>query len=606
MAQIAGNAVVNVSANTSMLHAALKRAEKAIGDFGARVGAIGSQFTMAGTGILSPIIASVAAFTASAGKINDMSKAAGVSVETFQRLSYAADQSGVSAEQLASGINKSNKLLYDAATGGESARKAFEAVGLSVERIYSMSPEDRFAAISEALNGISDPAKRSAAAMSIFGKSGTQLLPMMSDGAAGIKEMTKKAEALGGVMSGRAVAAGDEFGDVLADMNTSVLGLATAIATAVVPTLTELSKITIEYVKWAREWIQDNQDAVKIYTGVGVAIAAIGVALVGLSVAAGVASTALGVMNALLFSWAVPIAAIVGLLGAWAIGFDNIASAAESVWAIVSKLRVAGISLGTMWEVAKSYADDFFDGMRTKLIDITLSVKEAFTNMYNVIISRVQDLYYGLIQQFPDSFLSDKLMSERDKEAVEQRFDEIQLEAAKGNMKYLQMTPEQQYDAALAEAITKRKAVPLPNDAAAERSAIYQEMEQRKAARASDRAAILQKDAAVGAAEKTILGIQDAASRLASNFSMRGTLASLGLIGGMPGMPAAAPAPGADVTQEKPSVPEPSEVMTTFSGRALSGFAAGGTKLEQNSEKQVEILGKINRNIEAMNAGVLQ
>ena len=60
---------------------------------------------------------------------------------------------------------------------------------------------------------ITDPTLKTATAMAIFGKSGTQLLPMLSSGAKGIEELQQQARDLGLTMATEDAQAAEAFGD---------------------------------------------------------------------------------------------------------------------------------------------------------------------------------------------------------------------------------------------------------------------------------------------------------------------------------------------------------------------------------------------------------
>lgn len=72
-------------------------------------------------------------------------------------------------------------------------------------------------------------AERTALAMKIFGKSGSELVPLLGKGSAGIAELAAKANELGVVFSDDAVKAGGAFDDALKDVNSSIEGLRNAL-----------------------------------------------------------------------------------------------------------------------------------------------------------------------------------------------------------------------------------------------------------------------------------------------------------------------------------------------------------------------------------------
>lgn len=107
------------------------------------------------------------------GKLADLSAKTGISAEGLQRLQKAGSLTGNSMEQVASAVSRMQRALID-------TPKAFDAIGLSAERLANMAPDQAFNLVASSIAAIQNPAERTAAAMEIFGKSGAALLPMLT------------------------------------------------------------------------------------------------------------------------------------------------------------------------------------------------------------------------------------------------------------------------------------------------------------------------------------------------------------------------------------------------------------------------------------------
>lgn len=103
---------------------------------------------------------------------------AGVSFESIQILDEAAKRSGVSVEELASGIQKFSIKLSDAAKGSGDTFDALTKLGFSLQDIQSGTndPAAFAAKVAESIKGIANPAERAAAQMEVLGKSGATLV----------------------------------------------------------------------------------------------------------------------------------------------------------------------------------------------------------------------------------------------------------------------------------------------------------------------------------------------------------------------------------------------------------------------------------------------
>lgn len=128
-----------------------------------------------------------------AGRISDLSAATGASVQGLQRLEIAGRQVNVSLETAARGVQMMQRNL---ASGDAGAVAAVQKLGLEVNRLLAMKPDQAFEAIARAIAKNPDPAQRTALAMEALGKSGAQLLPLLTADidklTAGTIQMTEK------------------------------------------------------------------------------------------------------------------------------------------------------------------------------------------------------------------------------------------------------------------------------------------------------------------------------------------------------------------------------------------------------------------------------
>jgi hypothetical protein len=237
-----GKAQVEVGADKSPLTRALRQARTELGQWTTNIAAIG---TAAGAGLAAVGVAAVGVtkrFADYGSKIDDASQRTGVGAAALSELGYAAEQSGLGFDQLEGAIKK-----MEIGIGSGKTQKAIEALGLNFQQIQAMSPEDQFNALAESISQITDPAEQAAAAVSVFGKSGVDLLPMIKGGSAGLAALRDEAKALGVSLSQEDAAAAAAFGDAWDKVGTAVNGVAVSIGAALAPALTV-----------AAEWIAKN------------------------------------------------------------------------------------------------------------------------------------------------------------------------------------------------------------------------------------------------------------------------------------------------------------------------------------------------------------
>lgn len=252
----AGRAYVEIYGDQAPLMSAMKSLPKSILAASAGLGAVGG---VVGGLIASGITSAFSAVTSFAsnlgevgGRLVDMSDRTGIGVEALAELEHAAQMGGTSLESLEGGLTKMGVKLADAAAGSDSARAAFDAIGVSVGELQGMSPDQQFERIADGLASISDPGQRAAATMDIFGKSGADLIPLMKDGSAGIKAFREEAKRLGRITEEDARAV-DELGDTFANVQSAMSNAATTVAAAFSPALNDLGQALIPVASWLGE-----------------------------------------------------------------------------------------------------------------------------------------------------------------------------------------------------------------------------------------------------------------------------------------------------------------------------------------------------------------
>jgi TP901 family phage tail tape measure protein len=322
----AGRAAITVELLRNKLSAGLAAAKKQLSAFAASAASIGNSAKLGVGAVLGAggMGIAIKAFADAGGALDDISQRTGASVEAISGLGYAAKMSGSSIEDIEKGIRK----MQQGIAGGSDA---LTALGLDPATLSAASPEQQFAMIADKIAQISDPAERVTAAMEIFGKSGANLLPLLSTGSKGIDALRKEAKELGAEMSGEDAAAAAALGDSIDHLGTSFSGLVNTIGATVAPIFTTVLQIMTHGVVQVKNFIAANKGLVIAIVLGAAALGVLGAGFVtaaalayGLSVAIGVvtsvsaaAGTVMGVLGTILTGGVgVAIAAVVvGLIG---------------------------------------------------------------------------------------------------------------------------------------------------------------------------------------------------------------------------------------------------------------------------------------------------
>lgn len=229
---------------------------KRIGIIGAAIGGVAA----AGVAALVPLIGS---FVETTGAIGDTAERTGASRERLQELGFAAQMAGSSSEALNGALQKMNLTIASAKGGSKELKEMFKGLNISFKNANgtAKSTDEIFDVIVNRLSRIKDPALQAKAAVTIFGKSATELIPLIKGGNAGIAEMAKRARDLGIVIKEDAVGSGEELGDVLDQLSFALKGAGNTIAATLVPTLVTLGNQLVESIIKYRPQIEAFAEA---------------------------------------------------------------------------------------------------------------------------------------------------------------------------------------------------------------------------------------------------------------------------------------------------------------------------------------------------------
>ncbi|HPP28898.1 MAG TPA: hypothetical protein PLV57_20515 [Phycisphaerae bacterium] len=325
----AGRAFVELGVSDK-LTAGLRRAQRQLRAFGEGLRSIGTRMTAVAASVLAPLGATVKYFSSAGDTLNKMAARTGVSSEALSELGFAAEQSGADLETLELGLRRMQKVIGDAADGSASAGDTLGKLGLTLAKLQGLAPEQQFALIADRLSQIQDPTLRAASAMEVFGRSGTQLLPLMQDGARGIGQLREQARALGLTVSTGTAQDAAVLNDTLNILWRVVKQGAFVVGSALAPAVVELSNTITRTVVSVTNWISQNKAVVVTVAKVAATVAAAGVAIIGLSwvvsgmaaalgglaaVASGV-GTVLGVVGSALTALLSPIGLVIAAVAA--------------------------------------------------------------------------------------------------------------------------------------------------------------------------------------------------------------------------------------------------------------------------------------------------
>lgn len=164
-----------------------------------------------------------------------MGKAAtrtGVAAQALLGMQNAAALADVSNEQLIKGLTKLNVNMVAAAEGNEELNKRFRQLGITLKAQDGTlkSTDQIFREISDRFADMPDGAQKAAAAVSLFGKSGVELITLLNSGSASFDEFNYK-------LSDEFAARSEYFNDSITKMGFKTQGFQMQLMDAMLPAL---------------------------------------------------------------------------------------------------------------------------------------------------------------------------------------------------------------------------------------------------------------------------------------------------------------------------------------------------------------------------------
>jgi flagellar biosynthesis GTPase FlhF len=442
----AGAAYVELFVKDSRLVKGLNAASARLKAFGASITALGARIAGLGVTLALPFLGAAKLFADMGSDMLDMSQRTGVAVEALSELRYAAEQSGSGAEDLEKGLRTMTRNIIEAARGSASARRDLARLGLTVADLTGLSPDQQFELIADRLSRIQNPANRAAIAMEIFGRSGANLLPLLSTGAQGIQELRREANRLGLTMSTEDAEAAEAFGDALSTLWRSLKQVVFMVGGALAPTLKQIAEWITRVAANLAAWIDENRKVITIIAAVVAGIVGIGAALmilgpiisavgsaIGLvTFAISAATTAVSLLGAAIGFLPSPIGLVVAAVGGIAAavlfatdegnmaleslgqGFEQLLGAAGTAWqgiqdAIASgdlagAMEVAWLGIQVVWETGIAAISAAWRNFKSFFVELFWSAVYAVARAFNTAWTSIEVAFWTVVNALADGW----------------------------------------------------------------------------------------------------------------------------------------------------------------------------------------------------------
>lgn len=176
--------------------------------------------TVVGTG--ASIVSMAKNTSETAKEINNMSQKIGISIESYQKWDYIFKKSGTSIDIMQGGMKKLSGAIVEANNGSEEAIAKFNGLGISIDDLKNLTQEEIFEKSIKGLQGMGQSAERTTLATDLFGRSATELGPLLNKTDADMAKLEKNINKYGLVMSEEAVKSSIAFKGSLSSLGTAL------------------------------------------------------------------------------------------------------------------------------------------------------------------------------------------------------------------------------------------------------------------------------------------------------------------------------------------------------------------------------------------------
>jgi hypothetical protein len=210
MAATAATIQIALEAQTAQLKRGFGQARQSVDKLGAslsgKIAAGMAKFHLALGAVKAALAAVRGAINSVAdamGRLDTEAKVAArlnVAADQLKILNFAAEQTGSSANTLQMALQRMVRRINEASHGSGEAVKALKELGLSAEALTTMTADQQFAAVADAMEKVGGQSDKVRLAMKLFDSEGVQLVNTMKGGSAALNAFGKQLEGSGALL----------------------------------------------------------------------------------------------------------------------------------------------------------------------------------------------------------------------------------------------------------------------------------------------------------------------------------------------------------------------------------------------------------------------
>ena len=128
-----------------------------------------------------------------------LSQKTGIAITSLAGLEHVSEAAGVNFDQVGQALTRLQRAQVLAIEGGQQQVQAFQRIGISASELKSLSPDQLFYRVADAMANSSSHAEAAASAFALLGRGGAALIPIFQQGGEELKKQIDEAGRASGV-----------------------------------------------------------------------------------------------------------------------------------------------------------------------------------------------------------------------------------------------------------------------------------------------------------------------------------------------------------------------------------------------------------------------
>ena len=172
----------------------------------------------------------------------------GISAEGLSAMQYAAKRSGLETRTFNMALQRMARRMAEAAAGTGEAKQALQELRIDAGKMQKLGTEKSLYAVAKAFERIKNPMMRLRYAFKLFDSEGVAMVNLLNQGESGMRNLTKRAEELGIVVSRMDLASLEAISDAWAGVGMALSGLKMRAVSTHGPFVTLLGNLTADII----------------------------------------------------------------------------------------------------------------------------------------------------------------------------------------------------------------------------------------------------------------------------------------------------------------------------------------------------------------------